>query len=208
MIKHNTILLVATALMVAVAPQPMSGTTQFDEGLVFRPVTHCRIADTRVDTILTCHPANLGICVHTISTVSAWLVAGDETRVGFKDLTIPFSFAEQGGNPSGCDVPSGAKAVVLNIAVNPIRDTAGHLRVWKYETAGHIAFNGSRIPSKPPKASELNWPADSATWTNSTVTVEICDPETANFGDCNEDILIQPFGSPVRLVIDVQGYFR
>lgn len=178
--------------------------------LLFTSVTPCRVIDTRVVTVLTCHPSNSGICVHTISSVSAWIVRGDESRIALKDLTIPVSFEDQGGEIHGCDVPLNAKAAVLNVAVKPIHSKAGHLRVWKYETAGYIAFTGQAIPVKPPRASTINWAArDKDNWIASSVTIGLCDPATAAFNDCNEDILVKPFGgSAVELIIDVYGYYE
>lgn len=214
-------------LIAAIVVGSLGNATEDSPRLAFVPVTHCRVVDTRKDTILTCPPSIPNGCVFTVSSISAWIVAGDASREAFKDqgrdhlshtmegevpMTggFPFSFADQGGNPDGCGVPLEAKAVVLNIAINPIHPKGGHVRVWEYETFTHIAFNGARVPAKPPKSSELNWPSDHnlRSWFNSVVTVEICDPLTAKFHDCNEDILIQPFGgSAIHLVVDVQGYF-
>jgi len=37
----------------------------------------------------------------------------------------------------------------------------------------------------------------------------LCDPATAAFNDCNEDILIRPFGgAAVKLIVDVYGYYE
>ena len=175
----------------------------------FTTVTPCRIVDTRVATVLTCHPLN-NACVHTISSVSAWIVRGDASRQALKSLTIPVSFKDQGGEKNGCAVPLDAKAAVLNVAISPIHSKGGHLRVWKYETARHIPFTGQAFPVKPPKASALNWGDDDKdSWISNSVTIGLCDPTTAAFNDCNEDVLIQPFGgSAVKLIVDVYGYYE
>jgi hypothetical protein len=77
--------------------------------LVFTPVAHCRLADTR-----------LAGGTLAVGALRHFLVAG--TR----------GFETQGGNAGGCDVPFGpATAVFVNItAVAP--GGAGRLRAWKY----------------------------------------------------------------------------
>ncbi len=196
-------------------------------GLVFHPVEPCRVVDTRVETIITCHPDNAGICTHYIPGLAAFIVAGDETRVAYKDRggnQFPFTFADQGGKPGGCGIPRDAKAAMLNVAVSSIHIGPGHIRLWKFGLLGYHPWNGSPIPTKPPKASVLNWPKNhcernffgpssihctkkSLNWYANGVTVGICDPETAPFEDCNEDILIKPFGGAVRVIVDVYGYY-
>ena len=221
-------------------------------GLAFYPVEPCRVMDTRVESIITCHPENWGICTHTISSVWGLLVAGDDTREAYKDRgfasEFPFTFADQGGKAGGCGVPRDAKAVAVNIAVSPIHVGAGHVRIWKFGIRGYLfaksfpeygpliksvevpelvvrdaaPLGNIPVPTLPPGTSAINWPSDhckradagllactpeSTNWYNNSVTIGICDPETAPFDDCNEDVLIRPFGAAVKVIVDVYGYY-
>lgn len=198
-------------------------------GLLFTPVEPCRIMDTRVESIITCHPDNFGICTHFIAGLSAFIVAGDETRIAYKNRgyasVFPFTFADQGGKSGGCDIPLDAKAAMLNVVVSPLHVGPGHIRMWKFGISHYNPWGDIPVPTKPPIASVLNWPKNhcernhsvpssiactqgSMNWYVNNVTIEICDPDTAPFGDCNQDILIKPYGGPVRVVIDVYGYYQ
>lgn len=204
---RNLLLTIATlVLTVSVGGSQGRGPTSF------HPIEPCRVMDTRIKTILTCHP-NFDECTHAIPNAPyAFIVAGDDTREALRDRgyahVFPFTIADQGGKVGGCGIPRGARAVTLNITVNPIHDGPGHVRMWEYGLIGYHPFNGAPKPTKAPLASIINWPADHApnSWYNNSVTIGICDPDTAPFNDCNEDLLIKPTG-PVRVVIDVYGYY-
>lgn len=170
--------------------------------LVYTPVTPCRIADTRVPTAVSQVVAANGI--------SAFLVRGDAFRTGFKNrgigVPIEFSFVDQGGNPDGCGVLLEARAVELTITVLPQQAKGGFLIAWKHEIDHFLPFGNIPVPRKPPNTATVTWNADDAVSTVSAL-VEVCHPDEAPFGDCNEDILVKALGAPVHLIVDVSGYY-
>jgi len=97
---------IAIALMIAASVRVEA---QVGDGLLFTPVTPCRIIDTR----LVGGPLLTGVA-------RDFLVAGPD-------------LSTQGGSPVGCGVPENtAKAAVLNfVAVAPAGQ--GHLRAWAYQ---------------------------------------------------------------------------
>ena len=96
---------IAIALMIAASVRVEA---QVGDGLLFTPVTPCRVIDTR----LVGGPLLTGVA-------RDFLVAGPD-------------LSTQGGSPVGCGVPENtAKAAVLNfVAVAPAGQ--GHLRAWAY----------------------------------------------------------------------------
>lgn len=202
----KTILILVVAILLSLSA-PVSAQ------LLYYPVEPCRIVDTRVETIITCHPDNFGICSHYFASggLYAFLVAGDETRVAYKDRGWPsvfqFTFVDQGGKAGGCGIPREAKAVNLAVTVNPKYPFAGHIRLWRFEISGYHPWGDIPIPRQPPIVS-LNFPWNHPnSWHTNSLTIDICDPQTAPFGDCNEDVLIKVYGNPVLLIVDVYGYF-
>lgn len=172
-------------------------------GLTFHPVEQCRVIDTRVTT-----PVNMELPERGFMP---FLVSGDGTRVGFKNRglgpQIEFSFADQGGEADGCGVPRDAEAVVANFTVLPRPGRgSGHLRAWRHEVVGHVPFGGAPILRDPPRATVVNWAADQPV-SNSVAVVRLCVEATAPFNDCNEDVVLEAWGGPAHVIVDVQGYF-
>jgi hypothetical protein len=136
--------------------------------LLYTPLTPCRIIDTR---------AGVGGPV-VPGSVRPFRVTGTD-------------LAAQGGSGTGCNVPSGATAAVVNfVAVNPAG--AGDLRVAPY---------GSAIPL----ASIINYAAVPGLNIANGLAVALCDPATTT---CPSDLAVQADVSATDLVADVQGYFR
>jgi len=154
-------------------PQAVSGSAQ--SGSVFVPVSPCRIVDTR--------SAPAGAV--TPGVVRPFVVSGS-------DATL---FTAQGGNPSGCGIPTGtANAAFVNfVAVGPAG--AGDLRAW-----GYAASN-----PPPPAASIINFAAVPALNIANGVAVPLCDPLVST---CAYDVLVQADVSATHVVADVLGYFR
>jgi hypothetical protein len=144
---------------------PNFGSSQAD--LVYTPVTPCRILDTRV--------------------VGGPIVPGTNRSFDVAGSNLSF----QGGNSSGCGVPSGpATAAVINlVAVNAQGN--GDLRITPYGTP--IPFASIINYGVLPTNAIANGPA-----------VTICNPATTT---CTYDFTIQADTSATELVADVQGYF-
>jgi hypothetical protein len=141
------------------------GETQVD--LLYTPVAPCRIIDTRL----------AGGAIGA-GTTRSFLVTGT-------------NLSSQGGSATGCNVPSGATAAVINfVAVNPAGP--GDLRVTPF---------GTPIPL----ASIVNYAAVSGLNIANSPAVTICNPATTT---CTLDFTIQADGSATDLVADVQGFFR
>lgn len=181
----------------------------------------CRIVDTRIPSEAWCTDLDFnGIldpyeCAPLAENgILQMTLAGDSTRViikgrGYEDKEI--TIGDQGGTfPDGCGIPRDAKAVNMMLAVVPLwPNERGHVRVWPFEVKNYIAFGGSIIPiiKQAPHMSTLNFsPNETA---ESTWFIQpICDRTVAKFGDCGEDISVSAQGSPVHVVIDVNGYFK
>jgi hypothetical protein len=141
------------------------GESQVD--LLYTPVIPCRIIDTRL----------AGGAIGA-GTTRSFLVTGT-------------NLSSQGGSATGCNVPSGAAAAVINfVAVNPAGP--GDLRVTPFGTA-------------IPLASIVNYAAVSGLNIANSPVVTICNPATTT---CPFDITIQADANDTDLVADVQGYFR
>jgi hypothetical protein len=130
----------------------------------------CRIADTRI---------------------GGGMIASGEVR-NFE--VVGDNLAYQGGSDTGCGVPSGATAVMMNfVAVNPAGQ--GSLRGSAYPqaiTATASLLNYQLLTPKLNVANGLIFP--------------ICDPTTAP--NCNFDIRLNANGAATHLVADVLGYWR
>jgi hypothetical protein len=154
-------------------PSAVSGVAT--SGAVFVPVTPCRILDTRV--------------------AGGPLVPGSP-RSFVVTGSNPTLFAAQGGNPTGCGIPTGtAVAAFVNFfSVSP--SGPGHLRSWAY---------AATLPPAPFAAiltyASVPGPLNIA----NGVTAPLCDPLATT---CTYDILAQAFGSSTEVVADVLGYFR
>jgi hypothetical protein len=189
------------------------------EGLMYYPVDQCRVIDTRVKTAVWCVDFDWSgefeddECLNGIPAggILAFVLAGDSSRVVVKGRGYPGVYdthiGDQGAAPDGCEIPLDAKVVSMMMAVIPVWDDApGHVKVWPYGVHAYL-WGGIPQLNPEPGTSHINFsPNETAesTW----FLQQICDPETANFGDCNEDIAIKPTGSPVHVVIDVNGYFK
>ena len=174
------------------------------EGLVFTPVTPCRIVDTRLSDIVPFVPGTGFV---------AFLVKGDGDRTGLKDrglgVPVPFSFSDQGGEPDGCGIPMNASAVAMTMTVLPLRHapfetTAGYAIAYVHAVA-YYTYSQIPIFAERPKAVTVTWGASDAQSTSHAI-VETCVEATAPFGDCNEDFLVWSL-RPTRLVVDIHGYF-
>jgi hypothetical protein len=190
---------------------------QFDYVMLEKP---CRVIDTRVKTKTMCHDFDYNgqyddwECMTGVPQNGAlqFILAGDSSRVGVKSRGYAeakeFNIGDQGGeNPDGCGVPRDAKAVRFMIVVLPQYRRQGHIRIRPFSITGYHPWNGAPLLAKPYSTSVLNW-SSSDEVESAWLDTLICDPETANFGDCNEDISISAYGSPVGVVIDIAGYYH
>jgi len=135
--------------------------------LMYTPLTPCRIIDTRA--------------------AGGAVVPGTNRSFGVTGNDL----SAQGGSATGCGVPSGATAAVINfVAVNPAG--AGDLRVAPY---------GSAMPL----ASTINYAAVPGLNIANGLVVALCDPASTT---CPSDLTVQADVSATHLVADVQGYFR
>jgi hypothetical protein len=191
-----------------------------EEGLTFYPVKQCRVLDTRFNTEAWCGDFDYDgeledwECLGGIPKggMLGLVLAGDSSRIVLKNRGYSeekkTTIGDQGGAPDGCGVPRDAKVVSMIIAVVPIwKDKPGHLKIWPFEITGYHPFWPIPIPAKAPNTSSINFSAGE-TAESTFLLQQICDPAIANFGDCNEDILVSAYGSPVHLIIDVNGYFK
>ncbi len=141
--------------------------------LVYTPVAPCRIIDTR--------------------GAGGGPLAANTTR-NFR-VTGAATMASQGGSTTGCGVPSGATAAIINfVAVSPAG--AGDLQAWPYSPSG-VA----------PNASIINYAALPNLNIANAVSIKLCDPAAPPAGGCTSDFTIQADASAVEIVADVQGYF-
>jgi hypothetical protein len=147
-------------------PQTESlGESQVD--LLYTPVTPCRIIDTR-----------LAGGAMGAGTTRSFLVTGTD-------------LSSQGGSATGCNIPSGATAAMINfVAVNPAGP--GDLRVTPFGTA-------------IPLAAIVNYAAVPGLNVANGLAVTICDPAATT---CTYDFTIQADVSATNLVADVHGYFQ
>ena len=136
----------------------------------YTPVTRCRVIDSRFAG----GPLLAGVA-------RDFLVAGGDLRA-------------QGGSSTGCGIPLGARAAMINfIAVTPAGP--GHLRAWAY----------SDPPVPPPLASILNYGAVTGLPALvNAIVVPLCDPQLS---PCDFDLTLQANASATHLVADVVGYF-
>lgn len=187
-----------------------------NEGLMYYPVDQCRLIDTRVKTKVWCSDFNgNGIyedweCMSVPQNgIVAFVLAGDATRIVLKNRgygEYETTIGDQGAAPDGCGIPLDAKVVSMMMAVIPQYERPGHVKVWPFGVNDYV-WTDIPVPTPAPNTSHINFsPGETAesTW----FLQQICDLETANFGDCNEDILITAAGSPVHVIIDVNGYFK
>ncbi len=141
-------------------------------GLSYYPLAPCRIVDTRN----TATP-NLPIA----SPVAYKVNQGGST----------FNYSSQGGNASGCGIPTDAEAVFFNfVAVNS--SGPGFLRAWP---------SGTTIPT----ASVLNYASANGLNIANGLVIPVCNPNTAT---CTSDLSLQADQATTQLVIDVVGYFK
>jgi hypothetical protein len=163
-------------LLPAQVAEPSAVTGVAQSGNVFVPVPPCRIADTRL--------AAAGALVP--GSPRSFVVAGSDAAL----------FTAQGGNASGCGIPTGtAVAAFVNFfAVSPTGP--GNLRSWAYAAS---------LPPAP-FAAVLNYALVPGSLNIANgVTAPLCDPLATT---CSYDILTQAFGSETHVVADVLGYFR
>jgi hypothetical protein len=142
-----------------------------EDALGYFTVSPCRAVDTRL----------IG--------AGAPLNPNEERSFRLRDVSL----LNQGGSASGCGIPSGALAAMLNfVAVAPAG--SGHIRGWAY-------------PLPQPAAAILNFGAVTglAAIANG-IAVPICDTSTAPDG-CLADFTVVAKGSVTHLVVDVVGYF-
>jgi hypothetical protein len=208
-------LILSIALLFAL--QLSSDGVECEEGLKYYPVDQCRVLDTRVKARAWCVDFNENgeyedwecISVPQNGTL-AFVLAGDAGRIVLKNRgygEVETNIGDQGTAPDGCGIPRDAKVVSMMMAVIPQYKRAGHVKVWPFEIAYYLEWGGIPAPVKAPNTSHINFSAGEtveSTW----FLQKICDPATANYQDCNEDILITAKGSPVHVIIDVNGYFR
>jgi hypothetical protein len=146
--------------------------TPLGVGLSYYPLSPCRIVDTRN----TASP-NLPIS----SPVASTLNQGVST----------FNYSSQGGNASGCGIPTDANAAFFNfVAVNP--NGSGFLQAWPFANS---------IPT----ASVLNYANTSGLNVVNGIVLPICNSSTST---CAKDLNVQANQSSVQLVMDVVGYFK
>jgi hypothetical protein len=134
-------------------------------GAEYVPIVPCRVVDTRLWSSLLASPP----------VVSRW-------------ISIYGSLAQlqhQGGNPQGCDIPSGVVAIEASISVvNP--KAGGYLRAYPFNTP-------------MPTATFLNFAKGISTTNTGTLALATSPDmqlEVVNFSTARTDI-----------VIDVQGYY-
>lgn len=213
-------ILAAVIAVLLFAPQVSSNDDNGGSGLSYYPVDQCRVLDTRVKTKVWCTDFDFDgkwddwECLDGVpkNGMLAFVLAGDSTRIVLKNrgyVEKETNIGDQGAAPDGCGIPIDAKVVNVMMAVVPNwKDSPGHVKVWRFEVDHYSAWGGTPVPVRAPEnTSALNFsPGETAesTW----FLQEICDPNVTNFGDCNEDILIKAVGSPVHVVIDVNGYFK
>jgi hypothetical protein len=132
--------------------------------MVYFTVPPCRIVDTRL--------AGGPIAAGTIRDFHVKGTSG---------------FSGQGGNSSGCGIPTTAEAAMVNIvAVNPAG--AGDLRAWAF--------------SQPvPASSVLNYAVISGLNIANGIALPVC------VGSCSFDLKIQADVSATDVLVDIVGYF-
>ncbi|MBC7880371.1 MAG: hypothetical protein H7Y37_03490 [Anaerolineae bacterium] len=147
-------------------------TTTGTTGLRFFPVSPCRIIDTR-------------------STTAPFLSSNLPASFIVNSGGSTFNYSTQGGNPTGCGIPTDAKAVFFNfVAVGP--SSPGDFQAWPF---------GSPIPT----ASVLNYTNLSGLNIANGIVLPVCDLSIAT---CTKDLTVQSNQSTIQLVVDVVGYFR
>ncbi len=140
--------------------------------LSYYPLPACRIIDTRNTSI-----PNLSVGSPTPFVVNS---GGSTTN-----------YTTQGGSPSGCGLPSDAKAVFFNfVAVNP--NSSGYLQAWPF---------GTSVPT----ASVLNYANVSNLDIANGIILPVCNPSITT---CTKDLNIQANQGSIQLVADVVGYFK
>ncbi len=141
-------------------------------GYRFYPVTPCRIIDTRNTTV---------------PLLSANVAEGFVVHSG----GLTYNYSSQGGNPSGCGLPTDAKAVFFNfVAVNPT--SSGYFQAWAF---------GSPTPT----ASILNYATIPNFNIANGIILPICNTSVAT---CTKDLNVQANQGNIQLVVDVVGYFK
>jgi hypothetical protein len=189
------------------------------QALSYYPVDNCRVIDTRVKTAAWCTDFNWNgefedeECIHGVprNAIMLYVVAGDSSRIVLKGrgygVPIETTIGDQGGAPDGCGIPLDAKVVNMMMIAIPIwENEPGHLKVWPFGVDTYL-MGGIPVIDPPPNTSHINIsPNETAesTW----FSQQICDPATAKFADCNEDIAITARGAPFHVIIDVNGYFK
>jgi len=140
--------------------------------LAYTPVTPCRLLDTR--------------------KVGGMIAGGTQ-----RDFSVTAAdLSGQGGSATGCGVPVGATAIMVNLAaVTP--QGPGNLRAWAVANPQPAA----------PGATVLNYFAVAGVVALANgIAVPICDPTTTS---CMAgDLRLQADVSATHVVADVVGYFR
>ncbi len=151
----------------------LSGTAfRLNTGLNYYPLSPCRIIDTRNSS-----SPNLPINTPVAYKINSAGSSG--------------SYSSQGGNASGCGIPTDAKAVFFNfVAVNAAG--SGFLQAWPF---------GSSIPT----ASVLNYVNAPGLNIANGIVLPVCNPAIAA---CTNDLNIQANQSSTKLVVDAVGYFK
>jgi hypothetical protein len=136
--------------------------------MAYSTVNPCRLLDTRL--------AGGPIAANTI-----------------RNFKVKGTLSSQGGNSSGCGVPSDATGAMINfVSVNPTG--AGNLLAWAYPI------------STAPTASTLNFGVVAGlSGLANGIAVPICDP---GVDSCTYDLRIKASVSATDVVADVVGYFR
>jgi uncharacterized repeat protein (TIGR03803 family) len=141
-------------------------------GLSYYPLSPCRVVDTR-------NSASPNLPVNTP-------VSYQVNSVGSSG-----SYGAQGGNASGCGIPTDAKAIFFNfVAVNVAG--SGYLQAWPF---------GASTPT----ASVLNYANMPGLDIANGIVLPVCDPATVT---CTKDLNVQANQSSTQLVVDVVGYFK
>ncbi len=147
-------------------------TTITPSSLRFYPLSPCRIIDTR-------------------NTSSPNLPVGSPTAFVVNSGGSAYNYAFQGGNASGCGLPTDTKAVFFNfVAVNVLG--SGFFQAWPF---------GGSIPT----ASVLNYASVPNLNIANGLVLPVCDPSTAT---CTKDLSVQANQASMQLVVDVLGYFK